>query len=59
MKKSIKSIFAGLLVVPVIVFGVTMLNPLTTSVGAATCEGGTTIADGASCTKPEDGTGRG
>lgn len=47
MKKSIKTIIAGLLMVPALTLGLALVTP----VGAVTCEGGTTIADGASCVK--------
>lgn len=55
MNKSIKSILAGLLVVPVLALGMALSAPMTSSVHAATCADGSTAADGADCLKPPAG----
>ena len=49
MKKSIKTILAGLLVMPVLAFGVTVFNPAPQSAGAYAA--GDTILTGATNTK--------
>ena len=55
MKKTIKTVLAGLLVVPVLALCTMIFTPITTSVSAATCANGTTALDGAECLKPTSG----
>jgi len=50
MKKSIKTVLAGLLVIPVIALGLGLFTPMTTSVNAQACGDGT-LAGGALCSK--------
>ena len=48
MKKSIKTMLAGLLVVPVLALGIGLVTPVTQSAFAANCVSGT-IKDGVEC----------
>ena len=54
MKKSIKTILSGMLIVPAIALSVSLFMPVTASVSAAVCSDGTTVADGVECAKPEN-----
>ena len=54
MKKTIKNVLTGLLVVPILALGLTLFTPVATSVNAALCADGTTVADGVDCAKPAD-----
>lgn len=49
MKKSIKSALAGLFAIPVLALGLTALAPVASTVSAASCANGQTIADGVDC----------
>ena len=52
--KSTKIILIGILLIPILALGVTLLNPAVASVSAVVCPDGTTVVSGADCAYPDD-----